>query len=259
MRAPTHLLSFILTTAVAAQVTVDRPVVLTGNDPAERTITGLAPAQGDDALIDLDGARSGRYHQAVATQNGTALTLAMAPACSAYADGLEVRFVAPGRAMGAVTVDIDGLGARPLLRSDGARPGFGDIEAGQSVGMVFRDSAFVLMGRAVDRCPDGFLPLNERLCIQRNDTLSMSVFSAANWCMERGARLCTWDEYVYACLKENPQYEGFADDWEWADDTSDHTHTAFQVGRWGCRSARNFAAYETPASFASVRCCYHVK
>lgn len=259
MRALSHLLSFTLSATVLAQVSVDHPVVLTGTDPGERSITGLAPARTDDALIDVDGARSGRYHQATATQNGASLILAMGPACTAYTNGLEVRFTAPGQAMGAVTVDIDGLGARPLLRSDGARPGFGDIEAGQLVGMVYRDSAFVLMGRANDHCPAGFIALNERLCIQGNDTLNMSVFSATSWCMERGARLCTWDEYVYACLKENPQFEGFADDWEWVDDTSDHTHTAFQVGRWGCRSARNFSAYETPASYASVRCCYHVK
>ncbi len=259
MRTLLHIALWSLPLVSMAQVSVDRPLVLSGTTDGERVVSGVAPAVEGSALIDLEGARSGRYHLAQAQPVGTGLALTSTPPCTAYANGLELRFLAPTQVAGVVQVNVDGLGNRPLRRSDGGLVSFGDVEPGRMVEIIYRDTAFLLVGRASDHCPAGFIQLNERLCIQRNDTLNMSVFNASKWCMERGARLCTWDEYLYACTKESAQFQGFADDWEWVDDTSDHTHTAFQVGRWTCRSARNFSAYETPASYAGVRCCYHVK
>lgn len=188
-----------------------------------------------------------------------AITLSAQPACAAYQNGLELRFMPNASAAGAVTINVDGLGAKRLYRTDGMFPAFGELAPGRISTIVYQDSAFFLMDRPRENCPSGFYDVNGQYCIQRNDTLSLSVFNATKWCGDRGARLCTWGEYIHACTVHQSAMEGMFDEWEWIDDSSDHTHTGVQAGRWQCRSERSFVAAENPNNYAQVRCCYSIR
>jgi len=245
--------------AAHAQVRVDKPVVLTAADPAQRTVEGLAPAQDAQGLITLDGARSGRYHWGQASGTGMAIQLALTPPADAYANGMELRFlpVAPG--LGPVTVNVDGLGARRIYRSDGLPVSAGLLVPGTVTTLVYADTAFFLSGRAPSACPDGFLPVNGQYCIQRNDTVNVSYFTATRWCNDRGARLCSYGEYIHACTERQAEMEGMFNDWEWIDDTSDHTHTADMAGRWVCHSISGLGMVENDNNYARVRCCLTLK
>lgn len=242
-----------------AQVHVDKPIVLTGADPAARQVEGLAPADQEDALIDLAGARSGRYHWGVAGGTANAVTLAMDPPCAAYTTGLHVRFLPVRVSAGAVTLNVDGLGPKRIYRNDGLPVAFGELEPGRVADAIYVDTAFFLTARAARACPQGFLQVNDSYCLQQNDTLSTSIFSASRWCQDRGAQLCTWDQYLNACVALQTELQGLFDDWEWIDDTADHTHTAGQAGRWQCRSERSWGAAEHPNNNAQVRCCYRLR
>ncbi|HEY0976825.1 MAG TPA: hypothetical protein VGE21_05100 [Flavobacteriales bacterium] len=248
-----------LTAQISAQVQVDRPMVLNAAEAEHRRIQGLGPATAEDELITLGAARNATYHWASTGGTANAITLAMDPPCTGYATGLAVRFRAQAPAVGAVTVNVDGLGPKRLLRNDGLGIPFGQVRAGSVVEALYTDTAFILMDRAVEGCPAGFLRANDRLCVMRNDTLNMSIFNASSWCMDRGARLCTWDEYIHLCtvLVPGGQFLDHADNWEWIDDTHDHTHSAAQAGRWNCNSIRNLGALENANNHGSVRCCYH--
>jgi hypothetical protein len=133
------------------------------------------------------------------------------------------------------------------------------LSTGSLATLVYADTAFFISGRAPQSCPDGFLAVNGQYCIQRNDTLNVSIFTATRWCNDRGARLCSWGEYMHGCSVNQAVMEGMFDDWEWIDDTNDHTHTADQSGRYQCRSMRNTSAIEDNNNYGRVRCCLTLK
>lgn len=242
-----------------AQVNLDRALVLTSVDSSQRSIEGLGAALQDDALVTVHDAQTGTYHWGQAGGTSAAITLALQPVCSAYVNGLVLRFMPMVSASGPVTLNVDGLRPEPIYRADGHFANAGQLQPGSIAEVVYADSAFFLRSPTSEKCPTGFLQANSSLCFMRNDTVNVSLFNAAKWCYDRGASLCTWDEYIFACTNLQAQMEGMFDDWEWTDDTSDHTHTGVQVGRWSCRSERSWVARENPNNYARVRCCYHVK
>lgn len=259
MRA-THLLVLLLCVRVlCAQVNLSKPVILSNADPSERRVEGLATAADNSALITVDDARAGRYHWAQASGTGAAIILQTQPACGAYTNGLELRFMPAASGAGRVSVDVDGLGVRYLYRTDGLNPGLGELVPGRIATMIYADTAFFLQDRPRAGCPPDFYDVNGQYCIQRNDTLYMSIFNANKWCSDRGARLCSWGEYIHACSVHQTAMEGMFNEWEWVDDTSDHTHTAVQVGRWSCYTQRAWTAVENPNNYANVRCCYTIR
>jgi hypothetical protein len=252
-------LAFAMSLALASwcQVQVDRPVVLTGAVDSLRKVTGLVAASEGTALITADEALQGTVH--LARPNGTtnAVALTMRPPAQAYVTGLIVRWsphvVSAG---GLLKVNVDGLGDRNVYRNDGLPVAFGQMEPGTMAEMIYADTAFFLTSRTRSDCPSGFLEVSTELCIQQVDSSLTDVFTAAVYCRQRGARLCTWDEHVLACNTLGQQLSGQFDDWEWIDDTSDHTHTGNQAGRFTCRSHRSMSADLNSNSVGTIRCCY---
>jgi hypothetical protein len=260
MKGPiTYLLFLAFAVQGEAQIHIDRPLVLTSPDSAQRQISGLGAASEGTSLIRLVDAQAGVHQWAQVGGTASAIALVMDPPCTAYTNGLMVRFVPAASAAGTLTFNVDGLGARPVYRSDGLRPILGQVQLGRMVEAIYADSAFFLQGRAAAACPEGYLQANASVCLMRNDSLNMSVYNANNWCMSRGARLCNWDEYISACTTLQGQLEGMFDDWEWVDGTADHTHTAVQAGRYSCRTERSWGALENNNNYARVRCCYSLR
>jgi hypothetical protein len=259
MRTLATIVLFGLAITSFGQVRVDKSLVLSAADSTLRAVEGLAPATQDDALITLGDAQSGAYRWGQASGTGMAITLALDPPCTEYRSGLTVRFMPALPGYGAVTLNVDGLGARPIYRSDGLRVSTGQLQPGLVAEAIYADTAFFLQHRAEAGCPAGYLQAGGDLCIMQNDTLYMSVYNATRWCTDRGARLCKWDEYIQACIALQTQMSGLFNEWEWIDGTSDHTHTANQAGRWQCRSQRGWGAAETVNNYAEVRCCFRPK
>jgi len=254
------LLAFSLVCASAlAQVHVNKPMVLTSTDSTLRAIEGLAAAINETGLITLGDAQSGRYHWGQAGGTPMAIQLTLDPPCTDYTNGLTVRFLPTAASYGAVTLNVDGLGAKRVYRSDARPVSAGQLQPGTIVEAVYADTAFFLMGREQAGCPAGYLSGGGDLCIMRDDTLYMSVYNATKWCFDRGARLCSWDEYIAGCTANQPDMIGLFNEWEWIDGTSDHTHTANQAGRWQCRTQRQWGAVESDNNYAQVRCCLRIR
>lgn len=246
-----------LSTTVRGQVEVDRPVVLTAGPDSLRKVMGLSAAMSETALITQGEALQGAVHQASASGSTNAIALTMTPAAQAYRNGMTVRWnphlVSAG---GLVKVNVDGLGDRPVYRGDGLPAAYGQLDPGSMAELIYVDTAFYLTSRTRSDCPSGFVEVNEELCIQRNDTTLIDIFSAAVFCRQRGARLCTWDEYLLSCTTQGQQLTGKFDDWEWIDDTADHSHTGNQAGRYTCNSHRSWDAATYQNAFGVIRCCY---
>ena len=259
MRNPALLSASLVCASALAQVHVDKPLVLTSTDSTLRAIEGLAPATNETGLISLGDAQIGRYHWGQASGTPMAIALTLDPPCAAYTSGLTVRFLPTASSYGAVTLNVDGLGAKRVYRSDARAVSFGQLQPGTIAEAVYADTAFYLMGREPAGCPAGYLSGGGDLCIMRDDTLNVSIYTATKWCFDRGARLCSWDEYIAGCTANQPELIGLFGQWEWIDGTSDHTHTANQAGLWNCRMQRQQGAVESDNNYAQVRCCLRIR
>lgn len=82
------------------------------------------------------------------TNTGNALTATANPTMTSYNDGKYFMLVVPTANTGAMTLNIDGLGARPLVTASNVALSGGEIGAGQAA-MVYFDSgvnSFRLIG-----------------------------------------------------------------------------------------------------------------
>lgn len=257
MRRALIIAAVLLGSMARGQVQLDKPLVLTGASASDRRIDGLAPADNANSLVTVAAAQDGSLVFATAGGTANAVVLQMQPATSAYGNGLRLRWLASAPNTGPVTIDVDGLGAMPLRDRTGLSVAAGALRTGVPAEVQFADSVFILLNGEASKCPEGFVQANTNLCVLQDEGPVLSWFGAAEYCAERGASLCTWDQYLFTCQSLQGQLTGLYDDWEWIDDTSDHTHSADQIGRWTCGSMFNISA--TLTDLGTTRCCYQLR
>ena len=239
---------------VVAQVAVDVPIRMTGA-PSDRQVQDLGPPTDATALGTVEGSIATAWRWTTAQAQGNALALDAEPDVSAYRDGLLLRFLAPVAMSGNLTVSVDGLTALPFVRPDGSPPVMGQVQQGVICEVMQAQGRFILMSAAERGCPPTTVRVNERFCIDQASVPNLLFREAADRCAVRGGKLCTWDEYHAACVLVLPQLTGMFDEWEWMDDTSNHTYTVDQVGRASCNSQRSQGV--PTERTGDTRCCYH--
>lgn len=234
-----------------AQVVVDRPIHFTGPD-STRTVQDLASPTEASSLLSVGTWVSGSALWASATMQGTTFQLSTQPA-TPLQSGSVLRFLIPAGISGNVMVQVDGSTPLPLVRPDGLGPAAGQLVANMVAEIILADARFVLMSSAKKGCHTNAVQVNERYCIDIYPSTPLGMYEAADRCGVRGGKLCTWDEYYYACHAVGAQLNGMFDDWEWVDDTANHTHLAVQAGRTTCMSQQTASSLITPTS---SRCCF---
>lgn len=238
-----------------AQVAVDAPIVLSGA-PEQRAIDGLAPPTHGTSAITVEGSVLATYMWATSSQNGNLINLSTSPSVSQYADGLNLRFLVDAPVWGPLTVSVDGLPALPLVNPDGLPLHRGQLESGTVAEVLLAAGQFILLSGPERSCPAGYSRVNDELCIETNPPSTAGTWSwAVAQCASRGGNLCTWGEYAAACMILGSQLGGMHTNWEWIDDTSNHTQGADSAGRTTCMSQRT-TLMTTPAK---ARCCFHMR
>jgi hypothetical protein len=251
------LLSVLLTPALlSAQVTVDGPVRLVGPEE-QRGVDGLAwPVSGSAAVTVEASVASGGFAWSAATVMGDTLELSPDPIVEVPRDGLLLRFPSPADLHGALHLRPGaGNAALPLLRPDGLVPVKGQLIAGRIAEIMKASDRYILLSSPEQGCPPGTFAAHERLCMDAASDPGVLFHDAVAICAERGGKLCAWDEYIAACTLLQAQLTGLFDEWEWIDESSNHTHGADQAGRLTCASQRNQGVLAE--RIADVRCCYH--
>jgi hypothetical protein len=86
------------------------------------------------------------------TPGGTAdvITIAANQTLSAYYDGLVIAFEAAGTNTGAVTVNVDALGAKSIVKPDGSAMAAGDIVSGSKVIIIYDGTNFQIVSAYID-------------------------------------------------------------------------------------------------------------
>ncbi|HET9159219.1 MAG TPA: hypothetical protein VFN88_01280 [Caulobacteraceae bacterium] len=79
-----------------------------------------------------------------AASGADTIAVTLDPAPSAYVEGLRVRFRAAGDNTTTPTLNVSGLGARPIKYADGSTPAAGDLATGVVHTVDFDGTAFVL-------------------------------------------------------------------------------------------------------------------
>lgn len=117
---------------------------------------GLVPSNADTTQL-RQVIRSGFFNWCVVGGSANGLTLDLTPNLAAYKPGLTLRMITGGAAnTGPMTIDVDGLGPKPLLRRGGGAMAQGDVPANSllevvDVGAAFRCTGFVASDSARSR------------------------------------------------------------------------------------------------------------
>ncbi|WP_155990542.1 hypothetical protein [Paenibacillus graminis] len=75
-----------------------------------------------------------------------AKTITLSPAFREYLDGVGVVFKNLETNTGAVTINVNGLGAKPILKANGSAPAAGSLKAGIIYTVRYNGTAFILQG-----------------------------------------------------------------------------------------------------------------
>ena len=241
----------LLTAGVSAQVEINRAITF---GSGTNQVQGLASPTAEQNLSSLGSIKSGFVHWCAVNRSADTLELSPGYPVDSRVDGQLLRFAMDMNSPGDTWVKVGSFPSSQVLDGDGNPIGESILRQGEIVQIQWIDSAYVLANPPSRSCPSGYIKVSESLCIQSSDNTDVDWFEANEKCDEQGARLCTWAEYIHACLNHGGQMTGLFNNWEWLDDTSDHTHTADQVGRFTCHSNRSRGA--THQDFANFRCCY---
>lgn len=247
------LLSITLLTATAslAQVELTTPLVLTGPE-GQRAVHGLSDPSDPTALVNVGWAVSGEATWAQAAMVGDTVVLAQSLA-GTVAEGQLLHFVLPVDLTPDLHIRYGNSPALPWRRGDDEPLPLGGLAAGTVCEVLHYGGRYLLTGPAFRSCPTQAIAVNDRFCIDVDEGAVTAMPEAVAICTAKGGRLCSWGEYVAAC-NTRPELTGMFNNWEWADDTANHTHTFGQVGRQTCMSQRS--ANASPNNHGAVRCCY---
>lgn len=242
--------------ALNGQVSVDRPIHFSG-DQSWSGVSGLAAPDQASSLMSVGTAILDKVRLADASYVSDTIYLSVAPSGALTNDGTILRFVSPGSPSGKWWVAVNGSAPKVLVRTDGEPIPRGLIVQGSICEVIPAGDSFFLISPALRGCPVGTVAITERTCIATSKVIGLNFYGAVDHCASRGGSLCTWGEFVAACFLVGNQLNDLFTEWEWIDDTSNHTHTAAQVGRTSCMSQRAGGALVTVDS--STRCCFRIR
>lgn len=256
MKLPALLLLLPLAVASHAQVEIDRGIRFTGPD-GTRQLNGLAAPANESAAITVGVLASGTVHWAEASGTANALLLQTTPPVQTVSDGLLLRFLSPLDNEGSVTLAVDGAGEAALVNPDGTPLPKGALRNSSVYEVLYYSGAWHLLNASTRQCPPGTVRTVDPVCMDVTPVPGLRFYEAIDHCAERGGKLCTWDEYAVGCALQQSALNGLFNEWEWIDDTSNHTHSANQAGRFTCQSQRS--ANVLPVMTGDTRCCFHTR
>lgn len=259
MRSPNTFAALFVSVVVSAQLDMPARLVLDGAQPADRQITGLGIPSSPDAAVSMEAARATTmsYAEAFGT---TTITASLTPAPSAYSTGMMVTLLPMMTNDAGSTLDLNGLGARSIVKLGQVPLDSSDMRAGIPVRLVYDGNNFLLLNDNALPCRTGYSAYSSSTCIMDSSLVAQTFHNAVAACAAAGARLCTMGEWANACRVHAP-FIGTVSDYEWVDDGANNSNDAKTVGAgwvtetpmegFGC----NFGLSRAPTLSYRYRCC----
>lgn len=242
-----------------AQLDIPFPITFMGDTPADRQIIGLADPMITDGAVSADAARATTMDYTVL--NGSAsMTGSLTPALVAYPTGLLITAMPTVTNHATATLDLNGLGPRLIVKNGDQALDSADLRPGIPVRLVYDGTYFQLLNRTYLICPSGFSAVNGSYCISDLPLAAHSFFGAVTACAAMNARLCSINEWAFAC-RSMPGFLGTVITAEWVDDAANNTDGAKLLGAindgetdvpgTGC----TYGGQSSPYNLFRARCC----
>jgi hypothetical protein len=131
------------------------------------------------------------------------------------------------------------------------------MEPGTILSLVFNGSAFQAMNhrtRGASDCPAGMVSVNDQFCVDiALAPDAMDFFAAADHCGARGARLCSWAEFMSSCVERVDLGLVMVGQYEWVGSACNENGLARISGLSSCTSTA--CAFATGDQDRRFRCC----
>ena len=135
-----------IATALTSSIAVDGQSVITGNIPfATNRITGLGAGTAVTDGANVSQVQSGGSHLLTTVAGTNTITAVLVPSLTAYASGQQFKLLAAGSNTGAVTININSLGAKAITRDGTTALVAGDILANAAYNIYYDGTQFQLL------------------------------------------------------------------------------------------------------------------
>ena len=244
-----------------AQLDIPVLISLTGATAEDRQIRGLADPMTTDAAVSAGAARATSMDYTVL--NGSASMIgSLTPPLLAYPTGLLITAMPTLTNQATATLDLNGLGPRLIVKNGDQALDSADLRPGIPVRLVYDGTYFQLLNRTYLTCPSGFSAVNGSYCISDQPLVANSFFGAITACGTLNARLCSINEWAYAC-RNMPGFLGTVITAEWVDDAANNTDGAKLLGAINdgetdvLGTACTYGGQSSPYNLFRARCCAH--
>jgi hypothetical protein len=251
---------------ISQVIRIDDKIIMTGDTQDKRKISNVASAQNEADAINDRMLLSGAINFASATGSADTIHLSIFPLPLAINKGLLLTFVSPISNNGKVVADINGNGIYfELTKKISESLDSANISAGQVVSMVYDGSNFQIYSEIKKSCPQGFVKANNEFCITPLEPAPVYFWSAIKNCGNKNARVCSWGEWYYACLKSDELgMSNMTDNFEWLDAGGNSlaisSNTGLMAGDSTCvkinSSITDSTVNTSQANPKPYRCCY---
>lgn len=158
----------------------DGQTTITANIPFNsQKLTGLGDATAHTDACNAGQVQDGSFVWLGSTSGTNTVTGSATPAITAYVAGQLFRFTAGGSNSGAVTLNINSVGATAVTKQDGSALVSGDIVSGEEYEVLYNGSAFILLNPSMGNVED-----IARLAVTDGNII---VGNGTTWVAESGA------------------------------------------------------------------------
>jgi hypothetical protein len=255
LRLPSLLLLLPCLT-LQAQWDLSVPLVLEGADEGGRRVEGAANPQETTDAVTLDALRNPTAVFGMATGTN-ALLVELVPAPPAHTPGMVVTFVPEAHNTGPVTLELGGLGPVPVVKAVDQPFDSADLKPGVPVKVGYDGQVFQVLSQLRQPCPAGTMAISYEVCIDTTAGIPRNFYSANLNCGGRNGRLCTFAEWVTACVMPGG-IQSTVLDFEWVDHAANDANLAKRVGWHPVEDVQDCQAgsHRTPTGLALHRCCF---
>lgn len=234
------------------QVESDKSLEFTNENEEENYIDSLgSPTEGQDGIHYRDALINKVSFTEALGENQLEMELSVAP--ESIQPGIQLLFQSENNNTGPVTISINGLPPLPLVKGVNTPLEPGDIVAGEVILMIFDGTNFQAINARFPECPLGFISFNDKFCIEVEQHASTTFFNAIEECSSSKARLCSWDEWGFACESNTGELQDMPTTWEWINSSGDHNSEAKTIGNGSCN---NSSSHQPENTIQNFRCCY---
>ncbi|HQW06375.1 MAG: hypothetical protein IPH05_06555 [Flavobacteriales bacterium] len=228
MRNLIRSLLILIPTLASAQWEVPVRIEMNGATADDRQVRGLADPVSVDAAISVDAVRSGVTTTVMVTGTDV-LVGSLQPDLAAYTPGLMVTVLPSERNVQAAQLDLNGLGARPIVKWGQVPLDSADLQPATPARLVYDGTRFMLLNNAYRPCPSGYSPASALTCIADSVRGVRNFHQAVMACDAIGARMCTFGEWTTAC-RTKPGFLGTVSSYEWVGDGANSGSDGKMVG-----------------------------